>query len=893
MSLVSHPSNAVRLREHASFARTLGWFVLLALIITVLMELMIRYSWSSTELSTFWVIPIRLVSWMLFLLAIVAWVFHGLNPPTAPKAVPVVEPVVPVVEDKSSEPATPEPTREVESRFHAVSPSLLAAEPIVGRTREREKLTEWIRAGTCSVLAITGRGGMGKTALAWLWLHHDVLGKRLEGQPKESKSTHRSCQLPEHHRPSSIFWASLEDGTPSFLMLLDELTDFFLVGKSSSVSLNTWAAKLDFVIDEMAQQSALVILDGFEHLLGGYAFPTALYHADRLSAVGERDARQCADPLAAEFLLRVSKLREGSRLILTTRQMPIECESGFCDDIKGADSIEIGGLEPNDCLSWMEQSSLVGDRVRFSVLARICSFRPLAIRLAIGMAKAEVRSPGDASAVIDHPLVAKNPNPPYVVRAAIASVDRLHRDLLSRLSAFRGTIDRADVEMISTVGKGASLDHAIADLVSRGLLQISADQKKYEMHPLVRAAAYERLPDVFGFHGILAGYYADRGDVIDPPKLCHLRTMIERYHHLAAANQFEPAREYFRDALSRQIIGKFADLPLAASLLRGLFGQGMSMPPTMEKGSSNAATVRNLSELLFNIGEPSQVTSLMRMAIKQSRSWNTKQTLDIDFAIEAEAHLRRGELHKASDSIQQCMASCNAAGEKFRISIARELQARLLLIEGQREEAITEVALAIDIVQSWDQPTLMARCLSTYAEILLASDRVPEGLEAAEQAQATCQAVMNGADIEPAVVVRTEGTFARSMIAAAKHHAKERESLLDQALDHVHAALRLLWRRGLYALEPEIRLIRAQIYVARDQSQTDRAIQEAMLALRLAKRYQAVLLQVDIHAFLASTYKRIGHMEKKQLHADQVREFAWCDGPPHCYKAALETVSTR
>lgn len=893
MSLASHPSSPLRLREHASFSRTLGWVVLLTLIITVIMELMIRYSWSGTELSTFWVIPIRLISWMVLLLAVVGWVFHGLNPPAMPKTAAVIEPAPPAVEEKFPEPASPPPTKEVETRVQWVSPYLIGAEPIIGRSREREKLSEWFRASSSSVLVINGRGGMGKTALAWLWLHHDVLGKRLEGQQKETKASHRGSQIPEHHRPSSIFWASLEDGTPSFLMLLDELTDFFLVGKSSSVSLNTWAAKLDFVVDEMAQQSALIVIDGFEHLLGGYAFPTALYHADRLSAVGERDARQCADPLAAEFLLRTAKLREGSRVVLTTRQIPIECENGFCEDVKGADTIEVGGIEPNDCLAWMEEEELVGDRVRFSVLARICSFRPLTLRLAIGMAKADTRSPGDIAAVIDHPLVAKNPNPPYVVRAAIAAVDRTHRDLLSRLSAFRGTIDRADAEIVSTVGKGASLDHAFADLVARGLLQMSADQKKIEMHPLVRAAAYERLPDVFGFHGTLAGYYADRGDVIDPPKLSHLRTMIERYHHLAAANQFESAREYFRDSLSRPIIGKFADLPLAASLLRGLFGQGMSMPPTMEKGSSNAATVRNLSDILFNIGEPAQVTSLMRMAVKQSRLWNTKQTLDIDFAIEAEAHLRRGELHKASDSIQQCMASCNAAGEKFRIAVARELQARLLLVEGQRDDAITEVALAIDIVQSWDQPALMAQCLSTYAEILLGSERVPEGLEAAEQALATCQAVMNGTDIDPSVVVRTEGTFSRAMIAAAKKHAKERESLLDQALDHVHAALRLLWRRGLYALEPEIRLIRAQIYVARDQSQSDRAIKEAMLALRLAKRYQAVLLQVDIHAFLAATFKRIGHSEKKQFHTDQVRELSWCDGPPHCYKAALETVTSR
>ena len=155
------------------------------------------------------------------------------------------------------------------------------------------------------------------------------------------------------------------------------------------MSLNTWAAKLDFVIDELAQQSTLVVIDGFEHMLTGYAFPSSHYQADRLSTLEERDARRCADPLASEFLIRMAHLREGSRLLLTTRQVPVECEAGHCEGLKGAEVIELEGLDVTDCLSWMEKEKLVGDRVRFSVLARICSFRPLTIRLAIGMAKSE------------------------------------------------------------------------------------------------------------------------------------------------------------------------------------------------------------------------------------------------------------------------------------------------------------------------------------------------------------------------------------------------------------------------------------------------------------------------------------------------------------------------
>ena len=85
-----------------------------------------------------------------------------------------------------------------------------------------------------------------------------------------------------------------------------------------------------------------------------------------------------------------------------------------------------------------------------------------------------------------------------------------------------------------------------------------------------------------------------------------------------------------------------------------------------------------------------QANALARMAVIHSRTWNTKQTVDIDFALQAESHLTRGELQKASEAIQQCLTSCQTVGEKFRIANAREMLARLYMIEGQREDAITE-----------------------------------------------------------------------------------------------------------------------------------------------------------------------------------------------------------
>jgi hypothetical protein len=47
------------------------------------------------------------------------------------------------------------------------------------------------------------------------------------------------------------------------------------------------------------------------------------------------------------------------------------------------------------------------------------------------------------------------------------------------------------------------------------------------------------------------------------------------------------------------------------------------------------------------------------------------------------------------------------------------------------------------------------------------------------------------------------------------------------------------------------------------------------------------LAQAGIHNFLARLALDAGDHETAREHADIAEERAWCDGPPHCYKPAL------
>ena len=59
-------------------------------------------------------------------------------------------------------------------------------------------------------------------------------------------------------------------------------------------------------------------------------------------------------------------------------------------------------------------------------------------------------------------------------------------------------------------------------------------------------------------------------------------------------------------------------------------------------------------------------------------------------------------------------------------------------------------------------------------------------------------------------------------------------------------------------------------------------------ALAIAERCEYRLVQAEIHNFLAGLALAENDRKTAQHHAAVAYERAWCDGPPHCYKPALE-----
>ena len=78
--------------------------------------------------------------------------------------------------------------------------------------------------------------------------------------------------------------------------------------------------------------------------------------------------------------------------------------------------------------------------------------------------------------------------------------------------------------------------------------------------------------------------------------------------------------------------------------------------------------------------------------------------------------------------------------------------------------------------------------------------------------------------------------------------------------------------------------------VKRARWDVQQARKHAREALVIADRCEYRLVQTDLHNLLARVALEKGDREEARKHAEVAKERAWCDGPPHCYKPALEAA---
>lgn len=738
----------------------------------------------------------------------------------------------------------------------ALPPNLVHPYPLqanfTGRINERRELTAWLADDARPICALVAMGGMGKSALAWYWIKNDVL----------------SPAQPAAFTSDGVMWWSFYEGESSFAKFIDDALKYV----SSQAAID--AERLPTTYDRAQElrrllqtRRVLFILDGFERQLRAYASLDAAYQRDD-TTTSSRDDRACVDPIAARWLKDIAAGTTRAKVLLTKRLMVHDLEDRAGDALAGVLKRELKELPRDDAIEFMHAQGVTEGTP--TEIANVCAdygYHPLSLRLLSGLVARDTRTPGNIAAAPRHDvhdnLIQRQH---HVLEQSYEALPKRERALLSCIAAFRNPMTYDALLIFNEFSDEARFESALEDLQVRGLLQRDTTHNRYDLHPIVRHYAYDRLTDKMAIHTHLRDYFAQ---IPAPEKkkvlsIEDLAPVIELYHHTVRAGRYDDAFELFRDRLHNLLHFRFGAYQTQIELLRTLFPNGEGHQPQLNE-NGQGWTLGALANSYNLFGQPRHALPLYEQQITIREKQGDKKNLATGLVNSAYQEIILGELaaseHNLRRSIKLYREVKNVHGEARGHS---EL-ARLLVFRGAFDEAESELKIAQDALDR------LAHAYQALRALLIGEPCL--ALEMAQQARTLADDRRYERDI-----IRAEWLLGAALVMQEKD--------LNAAATHLTDALKRCRRINMVDHEPDILLAWARWHRARDNEQDAQAYAEEALAI--ADRCEFRLAQAEIHNFLARLAMDAGDRTEAQRQAERARERAWCDGPPYCYKPAMD-----
>jgi hypothetical protein len=538
-----------------------------------------------------------------------------------------------------------------------------------GRAAEREMLSDWLTADAeHPLLVMRTLGGFGKSALTWHWLLQDVDPARW---------------------PRVVWWGLYDDR--NFESFLRE-TLAYLGADPGSLNPRQQA---DALLHLLAQPGTLLILDGFERALRAYGSMDAAYLGDQPlpQAGGDRreSQRDCVSPIA-EYVLRGAACLPGvrSKVLLTTRLRPRILEARGGDLLIGCREVELTQMQPADAVAFFRAQGVRGARAEIEADCAPYGYHPLSLRLLAGLIVRDLQQPGDIRAArhldVSGDLVQRQH---HVLETAYANLAPGVQKLLSTIACFRGAVGYEALNQtlrVSETLRVLELDAALRELVDRGLLHHDRKAGTYDLHPIVRRYAYDRLSGEArtNAHGQLRDYFAAVPSPEQVQSLSDLASVIELYHHTVRAGQYDEALTLMRDRLVPvPLFFQFGAYQLCIELLRALFPDGEDQPPRVKTKHAQSWTANALANSYSLFGQPGRAVSLFQVSADLDEGESDEQNLAIDLGnLACMAQIHIGALRAAEANLRRGIALCREIEDEFLEAAWHQELGRLLVYRG-------------------------------------------------------------------------------------------------------------------------------------------------------------------------------------------------------------------
>ncbi|MCP4688294.1 MAG: hypothetical protein GY859_09595, partial [Desulfobacterales bacterium] len=269
-----------------------------------------------------------------------------------------------------------------------------------------------------------------------------------------------------------------------------------------------------------------------------------------------------------------------------------------------------------DAVAFFQAQGVRGGRAEIEQACSPYGYHPLCLRLLAGLIAGDLEKPGDIAAArgldITGDIIQRRH---HVLQQAHDNLGPGPRSLLGRIACFRGAVEYDALKALAENGKSA-LYVGLRDLLVRGMLNRDEKTNRFDLHPIVRRYAYDRLTGEAraDAHQHLRTYFV----AVETPKkveqIEELNPAIELYHHTARAGRFDEAREIFRDRLADPLYFQFGAYQLRIELLRALFPDGEDRPPRLKNESDQGWTLNDLANSYSLNGRPRRAVGLFEQS---------------------------------------------------------------------------------------------------------------------------------------------------------------------------------------------------------------------------------------------------------------------------------------
>ncbi len=780
-------------------------------------------------------------------------------------------------------------------------------ENFTGRAAEMTMLDEWLANDHDNLLVLTAFGGFGKSALTWQWFNNRV-----------DKAKWRTA----------VWWSFYEKESGFESFLAETLNHLGVEAKASA------RQQLNDLLEALRATNILIVLDGFERLLRQYGRMDAALQSDDEDADIDPSQRDCSSPLTETFLRGLSGAGMKSKILMTTRLCPRVLESADGVLLKGCREEPLAAFSPEDAVTYFHNEGIKATRAEVIEACAAYGYHPLSLSLLVGLINADHEQRGDIAAVknlqIFEDVKARRH---HVLERAYGSLAPERRDLLSKMSCFRGSMEYA---VLKKVFPSPDLDKALLDLRQRGLLQYTGETGRYDMHPIVRHYAYDHFHNKNRIHQNLAKYFRKELEKDNPTwyrflpvwwrnilmslkpnkaqTLDDLVPVIELYHHTVRAGKLDEACDLYYGRFTKTIYFQFGAYQLCVELLRALFPDGEDKPPRLKKESDQAWALNALANSYSLSGQPRRAVSLYEMQNALREKAVNKKNLAIRLGAEASgALLPIGALSEAERNLRRQIDLDREIANEFDEAMGHQTLGHVLSYRGAWQEAEQELDSAISIKVWKENPQGSGVNFAFRALRYLLTAREPIGSDqlSVDNVRSATECAIRALELADETA-RTDSPVPRDYIRAhwllgAAYRANNELTLAEENLSK---ALNLCRQINMVDHEADILLEVARLsfaYALREAPgpAQDKLFEEAKSraeeALVITERCGYVLQGADMNNFLAELAlaweeKEIGSRESGEWggkdmarkYAEEAKRLATCDGPPYYYKVAYE-----